>query len=88
MDKEKNPKEKNIGYTFYIQIPTSQHVHIQGWDNECKAKFKDDRYQKMMHDHLFVFNFKSRLKALETKIDEVLELLKPKTDSSDLFKKE
>ena len=86
MENEKSEK-RSEAYKYFVIVPKSQHVHLQGWDNECKAKFKDDRFLKMMHDHLFVFQFESRLERMEKSISEIKELLQPKENKSGLFKK-
>ena len=80
---EEDIKEmKNVGLKYFVfkaNVPIDDWEGMHDWTLSVQAPapmgFNDYRWGKVLHDHMFVKNFKKELLELKQKQDTILELL-------------
>ena len=92
MDDDKIIVKKEIDrFLFKAYVPLDDDKHMLDWTQSCQAKVPvghgDYRWGKILHDHLFVKNFREKLDELTKSLTEIKELITEKKNTGDgLFK--
>jgi hypothetical protein len=84
-------------WVLKARVPFEEMQSLYDWREDCKKAppegYNNFFWAKMKHDHMFVKTFQSKIKSIDDKQSEILELLKKfiekpkeKEDNKDLFK--
>ena len=73
---------KELGLKYFVfkaNVPMDDHEAMLDWTLSCQAHapqgFGDYRWGKVLHDHMFVKNFKKEMLEIKEKQDTILKLL-------------
>jgi len=78
-----NEEQKELELKYFVfkaNVPLKDTSEMLDWTKSCQGKtplgHNDYRWGKILHDHLFVKNFKNELELLQQNQDTIFELLR------------